>query len=70
MESYLTAADAGRILNVAAATVRLMIRRGTLRVAARTEGGIQLLTRRHVESLARARATKASAAPHGAAAKA
>lgn len=52
MEILLTAADAARILNVAAATVRQMENRGTLRAAQRTERGIRLFRRRDVEALA------------------
>lgn len=56
MVRYLTAADASRLLGVTAATVRLMERRGDLKVAARTEGGIRLFRRLDVERLAKRRA--------------
>ena len=60
MKSYLSASDAARVLNLSAATVRQMIRRGTIPVAARTEGGIQLLRRADVERLAMRRARAAA----------
>ncbi|MDQ6834486.1 MAG: helix-turn-helix domain-containing protein [Chloroflexota bacterium] len=52
METYMSVADASRILGVTPQTVRLMIRRGSLPVAARTEGGIHLFDRTDVERLA------------------
>jgi DNA-binding transcriptional MerR regulator len=52
MDQLLSTSDAGRILGVAAATVRLMQRRGDLPLAARTEGGIYLFRRADVEQLA------------------
>ncbi len=48
MNIYLTPADASRILGVTPATVRLMMKRGDLLVAAKTEGGIHLLDRPEV----------------------
>lgn len=54
--SYLSTADAARVLGLTASAVRLMVRRGELPVAARTEGGIQLLRRPDVEALAVKRA--------------
>ena len=50
-ERFLSTADAARVLGLTASAVRLMVRRGTLPVAARTEGGIQLLRRSDVEAL-------------------
>jgi excisionase family DNA binding protein len=55
MQELLSAADAARILDVTPATVRQMLRRGTLPAAAKTEGGIHLFRRKDVEKLARAR---------------
>jgi excisionase family DNA binding protein len=49
---FLSVADASRILDVTPQTVRLMVHRGTLRVAAKTVGGIQLFRREEVERLA------------------
>ena len=62
MERYLTASDAARVLRVTPATVRLMVRRGALRPATTTEGGIRLFRRSDVESLARRRAARAATA--------
>lgn len=56
METYMSVADASRILGVTTQTVRLMIRRGDLPVTARTEGGIHLFRRADVEGLAAQRA--------------
>ncbi len=55
MEMFLSVADASRILNVTPQTVRLMVRRRTLAVAAKTVGGIQLFRMDQVEQLAAAR---------------
>lgn len=55
---YLSTADASRVLGVTPATVRLMVRRGKLPVAAMTEGGIHLFRRTTVEALARRRARR------------
>ena len=55
MAKYLSTADAARILGVVPATIRLMERRGDLRAATRTEGGIRLFRRSAVEALARRR---------------
>jgi excisionase family DNA binding protein len=52
MNSYMSAADASRVLDVTTATIRLMVRRGDLPVAATTEGGIRLFNRTDVEGLA------------------
>jgi excisionase family DNA binding protein len=52
MLSYLSSADASHVLGVTTATVRLMVRRGKLIPAAKTEGGIQLFHRHEVERLA------------------
>jgi hypothetical protein len=64
MVKYLSTADASRVLIVTPATVRLMVRRGELQVAAVTEGGIQLFKRSHVEEVARKR-EKARGAKEG-----
>jgi len=56
MTRFLSAADAARILEVTPATVRQMQQRGTLPLAAKTEGGIHLFRREDVEELARKRA--------------
>ncbi len=58
MDRFLSAADAARVLGVTTATVRLMARRGTLPVAAMTEGGIHLFRRADVEVLATQRAER------------
>jgi hypothetical protein len=52
VEMYLSVADASRVLGVTPQAVRLMIRRGTLHVSARTVGGIQLFRGEDVERLA------------------
>jgi excisionase family DNA binding protein len=62
MDLYLSVADASRILGVTPQAVRLMIRRGTLRVSARTVGGIQLFRREEVERLAAERHARQAAA--------
>lgn len=56
MDAFLTPADASRLLRVTPATVRLMVRRGELPVAAKTEGGIHLFRRQDVEQVAQRRA--------------
>jgi hypothetical protein len=58
MDLFLSVADASRILGVIPQTVRLMIRRGTLRVTAKTVGGIQLLRQEDVTRLAAVRAQR------------
>ena len=58
---FLSTADASRVLDVTPATVRLMVRRGDLPVAAMTDGGIQLFRRTAVEALARRRAKRQQA---------
>jgi excisionase family DNA binding protein len=62
MESYLSVADAARILGVTPQTVRLMIRTGKLAVTAKTVGGIQLFRREEVERLAMVRAQRVATA--------
>ncbi len=52
MDTLLSVADAARILGVTPQTVRLMVRRGTLLLAAQTEGGIRLFKRPDVERVA------------------
>jgi excisionase family DNA binding protein len=52
---FLSSADASRVLGVTPATIRRMVRRGDLRAAAMTEGGIHLFRRKDVEALARRR---------------
>jgi DNA-binding transcriptional MerR regulator len=56
MDSYLTAADAAKVLGVTPATVRLMNRRGRLRTAASSASGIRFFAREEVEALAAQRA--------------
>ncbi len=63
MDTLLSVADASRILGVTPQTVRLMVRRGTLTVAARTEGGIRLFRRPDVERLAADRAAQVQPSP-------
>ena len=55
---FLSSADASRVLGVTPATIRLMVRRGDLPVAAMTEGGIHLFSRDDVDALARRRANR------------
>ena len=52
---FLSTADASRVLDVTPATIRQMVRRGKLPVAAMTEGGMHLFRRAAVEALARRR---------------
>jgi predicted site-specific integrase-resolvase len=59
MEMFLSVADAARILGVTPQTVRLMVRRGTLAVEAKTVGGIQLFRSDQVERLAARRKERA-----------
>jgi hypothetical protein len=56
--TYLSAADAARVLGVTPATVRLMHRRGELPVAAKTEGGVHLFCRSDVDRVAAQRAQR------------
>ena len=56
--SFLSTADAARVLGVTPATVRLMVRRRDLPVAAMTESGIHLFSREAVDDLARQRADR------------
>ena len=56
MATYLSTADAARLLGVTPATIRLMARQGRLRCADRTPGGIRLFRHRDVVQLARKRA--------------
>ncbi len=53
--TFLSPSEASRVLGVTPATVRLMVRRGDLIVAALTEGGMRLFERKDVEALARRR---------------
>jgi len=55
---YLTPADAALLLRVTPATVRQMVRRGELPVAATTERGSRLFHRKDVEALAAKRRTR------------
>lgn len=59
MKTFLTPADAARILEVTPSAVRLMAGRGELRIAATTESGIRLFERADVEALAKKRAKEA-----------
>ncbi len=63
---YLSSADASRVLGVTPATIRLMVRRGALPVAAMTEGGIHLFRRVEVEALAVRREARARGEENGA----
>ena len=60
MKRFLTAADAARVLGVTPATVRQMERRGKLKAAERTEGGIRLFRRIDVERMAKRRPARRS----------
>lgn len=55
MDKSLSSADASRVLGVTPASIRLMVRRGELPVAAMTEGGIHLFKHSAVERLAKRR---------------
>ena len=55
---YLSTSDAARVLEVTPSTIRAMVRREALPVAAMTEGGIHLFRRATVEALARRRAKR------------
>jgi DNA-binding transcriptional MerR regulator len=59
MEFLLSVADASRVLGVTPATIRLLARRGILRIATRTQSGIRLFRRADVERLAARRAETA-----------
>lgn len=52
---YLTASDAALVLQVTPGAVRMMLKRGELPVAERTEGGIRLFLRADVDRLASVR---------------
>jgi len=56
MDLFLSSADASRVLGVTPATIRLMVRRGDLPVAAMTEGGIHLFRRATIDKIATRRA--------------
>lgn len=58
MPTYLSSADAARVLGVTPATVRAMERDGRLPALTRTQGGIRLFRSRDVVKLARERARK------------
>ena len=55
---YLSTADASRVLGVTPATVRQMVQRRVLPVAAMTEGGMHLFRRKDVEAVACRRAAR------------
>ncbi|MGO8947062.1 MAG: helix-turn-helix domain-containing protein [Ktedonobacterales bacterium] len=55
---FLSVADASRLLGITPQTLRLMVRRGTLPVAARTVGGIHLFSQEDVVRLAEERAQR------------
>jgi len=61
---YLSPAEASRVLTVTPATIRLMVRRGDLKVAAMTEGGMRLFERAEVERVAQRRASQGKEAVH------
>ncbi len=63
--TYLSAADAARILGVTPAAVRLMHQRGELPLAAKTAGGVHLFSPTVVERVATARLAKRRATPRG-----
>jgi len=56
--SYLTSADAARMLNLTPAAVRMAAVQKRLRVTAVTAGGVRLFTRDDVEAFARERAAR------------
>ena len=55
--TFLGPADASRLLGVTPASIRLMVQRGDLQVAAMTESGVRLFNRADVEALAQRRAS-------------
>ena len=61
MGQYMSVGDAAKALGVVPATVKLMVRRGTLAPSARTVGGIQLFAREDVERLAEKREAQSTA---------
>jgi DNA-binding transcriptional MerR regulator len=65
METFLTPADAGRLLGLTAASVRRLERDQQLKAAATTESGIRLFRRRDVASLVRRRARAQGVRRHG-----
>ena len=58
MQEYLSVGDAAKRLGVVPATVKLMVRGGKLRPAARTAGGLNLFDPAEVAKLAEVRAAK------------
>lgn len=58
MERYLSAPEAAPILGVTVQTVYGLVKRGELSLAATTEGGMYLFSRREVERLAAVRAER------------
>jgi hypothetical protein len=62
MSGYVTSAEAGRILNLTAASVRLMARSGRLVPVIRTASGVQLFDSDEVRELAERRAAVIAAA--------
>lgn len=58
MPIYLTGADVARTLRLTTGAVRLMARRGELRVAAKTLSGIKLFLRKDVDRVVAARAAR------------
>ena len=59
VKTFMTPADAARILAVTPSAVRLMTGRGELRIAATTESGIRLFEKSDVKALAKKRAEQA-----------
>jgi excisionase family DNA binding protein len=62
MIRYLSAADASKLLGVTPGGVRLMVRRGELRVAATTDGGIKLFNHNDVDELVKRRIARRNGA--------
>jgi excisionase family DNA binding protein len=58
MERYLSAPEAAPIIGVTVQTVYGLVKRGELPLAATTEGGMYLFSRRDVERLATERAER------------
>ena len=65
MDELMETAEAGRVLNLTPAAVRLLARQGKLRAAVLTGRGQRLFFRADVEGLAKARRKRSAAAAGG-----
>lgn len=69
MKEYLTTRATAHLIDRSPSMVRLMVRLGTIKVAAKTESGVSLFSRREMERLAgklRAKRQRAPGGAHGA----